>query len=262
VPIRTRAPRRSAGRRRCRWSRWTATSSAAPTWSVGAGETMPGAFSKPSARSRTARSASRTTAKHLSRLSQETAELDGVIALATNAIAALNAEQHRQEKAVVGHDAQLQYAADEAARLKQKVEAVGVGAPPGRGRAPTPSIAARKSAGLPVASRRRPACGDERLTGAQRRLFESREATEELSHAPPRRARPMPRSSSAPWRCCRGPAAQEAADDLEVPRVVAGLRALRQSPPDRGTGTAISRSGSVNEEIGPRRSARPGSRCR
>ena len=39
-----------------------------------------------------------------------------------NAIAALNAEHHKQEKAVVGHDAQLQHATDEETRLAQKAE--------------------------------------------------------------------------------------------------------------------------------------------
>ena len=44
------------------------------------------------------------------------------IAQASTAIAALNAEHHRQEKAIVGLDAQLQHAAEEAARLAQKGE--------------------------------------------------------------------------------------------------------------------------------------------
>ena len=40
----------------------------------------------------------------------------------SSAIAALNAEHHKQEKAVVGHDAQLQHATDEETRLAQKAE--------------------------------------------------------------------------------------------------------------------------------------------
>ena len=58
----------------------------------------------------------------LLRLAGETAELEATIAQASNAIAALNAEHHKQEKAIVGHDAQLQHAVDEAARLVQKSE--------------------------------------------------------------------------------------------------------------------------------------------
>src|SRR2546430_563129 len=58
----------------------------------------------------------------LARLAQETTELEATIAQATGAIGALNAELHKQEKVVVGHDAQLQHAADEERRLAQKAE--------------------------------------------------------------------------------------------------------------------------------------------
>src|SRR5436853_107178 len=47
---------------------------------------------------------------------------EATIAHASNAIAALNAEHHKQDKAVVGHDAQLQHAGDEETRLAQKSE--------------------------------------------------------------------------------------------------------------------------------------------
>src|SRR5439155_1080724 len=50
----------------------------------------------------------------------ETAGLEATIAQASNAIAALNAEHNKQEKAIIGHDLQLQRADDEAARLAQK----------------------------------------------------------------------------------------------------------------------------------------------
>ena len=56
------------------------------------------------------------------RLAQETADLEATIAHASSAIAALNAEHHKQEKAVVGLEAQLQHATDEQARLAQKRE--------------------------------------------------------------------------------------------------------------------------------------------
>ena len=58
----------------------------------------------------------------LFRLAEETAALEGTIATATQAIAALNAEHHKQEKAVVGFEAQLQHASDETARLALKGE--------------------------------------------------------------------------------------------------------------------------------------------
>src|SRR5580765_3108985 len=58
----------------------------------------------------------------LGRLSQETSEFEAAIAHASNAINALNAEFHKQEKTIVGYDAQLQHASDEQARLAQKAE--------------------------------------------------------------------------------------------------------------------------------------------
>jgi chromosome segregation ATPase len=58
----------------------------------------------------------------LARLAEETAQLEGTIAQASQAIAALNAEHHKQEKAVVGYEAQLQHASDEQSRLVQKSE--------------------------------------------------------------------------------------------------------------------------------------------
>src|SRR5206468_1723750 len=58
----------------------------------------------------------------LGRLVDETSEFEAAIVQASNAIAALNVEHHRQEKAVVGYDAQLQRALDDTARLTQKGE--------------------------------------------------------------------------------------------------------------------------------------------
>ena len=56
----------------------------------------------------------------LSRLAGDTAAFEDVIAHAAAAIAALDAEHHRQEKATVGYDAQLQRAGEETARLLQR----------------------------------------------------------------------------------------------------------------------------------------------
>ena len=52
------------------------------------------------------------------------------MAQATSAIAALLAEQHRQEKDIVGHAAQLARAAEEAARLARKADVIALEAPP------------------------------------------------------------------------------------------------------------------------------------
>ena len=53
----------------------------------------------------------------LARLADETADLERQINEATQAIAALNAEQHRQEKQIVALDAQLQRASEDATKV-------------------------------------------------------------------------------------------------------------------------------------------------
>jgi chromosome segregation protein len=117
----------------------------------------------------------------LRRLAQDAAQLEGTIAHASNAIAALNAEHHKLEKAVVGHDAQLQYAADEETRLAQKSEQLAREehqAEEERDTLDRRQEEARVSiARLEEAQRH----ADERLTDAQRRLFEAREWAEDLS---------------------------------------------------------------------------------
>jgi chromosome segregation protein len=117
----------------------------------------------------------------LTRLTHETAELEGTIAHATNAIAALNAEHHKQDKAVVGHDAQLQHATDEETRLAQKAEQLAREkrqSEEERDSLDRRQAEARASIGRLEAAQRE---ADERLTIAQRRLFEAREAADDLS---------------------------------------------------------------------------------
>ena len=117
----------------------------------------------------------------LIRLAEETAGLDATIAHASNAIAALAAEHHKQEKAVVAQDAQLQRAADETTRLAQKSEQLARE----RRQAEEEREAIDRRQGEARASITRleddQQTADERLTAAQRRLFEAREATEDLS---------------------------------------------------------------------------------
>jgi len=117
----------------------------------------------------------------LSRLAQETAELEATIAQASNAIAALNAEHHKQEKIIVGHDAQLQHAGEEEARLAQKAEQLSRErrqAQEERESLERRQQEARASIARLEEDQR---VADDRLTVAQRRLFEAREATEDLS---------------------------------------------------------------------------------
>ena len=117
----------------------------------------------------------------LFRLAEETAALEGTIATATHAIAALNAEHHKQEKAVVGFEAQLQHATDETARLALKGEQLARErhqAEEERDALDRRQDEARESI---VRLQDEQQHADERLTLAQRRLFEAREATEDLS---------------------------------------------------------------------------------
>ena len=52
----------------------------------------------------------------------ETGDFERAIAQAVAVIAALNAEQHQEDKAIVAHEAQLQHVANELTRLEQKAE--------------------------------------------------------------------------------------------------------------------------------------------
>jgi chromosome segregation protein len=114
-------------------------------------------------------------------LAEETASLEGSIATASHAIAALNAEHHKQDKAAVGLDAQRQYATDEVARLARKGEQLArerYQAGEERDALDRRQEEARASIVRLQDEQQR---ADERLTGAQRRLFEAREATEDLN---------------------------------------------------------------------------------
>src|SRR5262249_2984471 len=118
----------------------------------------------------------------LQRLSQETAELEGTIAQASNAISALNAEYHKQEKAAVAHDAQLTHAGEEVTRLAQKADQLAREkrqAEDERDALDRRQDEARTSITQLEAAQRE---ADDRLPVAQGRLFEAGESLEELSH--------------------------------------------------------------------------------
>jgi chromosome segregation protein len=117
----------------------------------------------------------------LVRLSAETSELEVTIAHASTAISALNAEYHRQEKAAVGHDAQLTHVTEEAARLTQKAEQLAREkrqSEDERDALDRRQEEARVSIAQLEAAQRE---ADDRLSVAQRRLFEARETLEDLS---------------------------------------------------------------------------------
>ncbi len=117
----------------------------------------------------------------LFRLAEETAGLEATIAQASNAISALHAERHSQEKVVVALEGQMQRASDEATRVAQKAEQLARErhqAEEERDALDRRQEEARASiAQLEQAQR----LADERLTVAQRRLFEARESAEDLS---------------------------------------------------------------------------------
>ena len=117
----------------------------------------------------------------LFRLAEDAAGLEETISTASYAIAALDTEHHKQEKAVVGFEARLQHAADEAARLALKGEQLT--RERHQANAEHDALAGRqeeaRAAIVRLQQDQRQA--DERLTLAQRRLFEAREATEDLS---------------------------------------------------------------------------------
>ena len=117
----------------------------------------------------------------LLRVVEETDGLENTIAQASSAIAALNAEHHRQEKAGVGYEAQLQRAADEAVRLAQKSEQLireHRQATEEREALDRRQDEARLAIGRLEQEQR---AADERFTVAQHRLFGAREAAEDLS---------------------------------------------------------------------------------
>jgi chromosome segregation protein len=117
----------------------------------------------------------------LQTLSEEAAAFDATIALATHAIGALGAEQHRHEKAIVGLEAQMERVVEEDARLQQKQEQIarerrqaeeereGIERREQEARASIERLGSDQRA------------ADDRLTSAQRRLFEAREAALEVS---------------------------------------------------------------------------------
>jgi chromosome segregation protein len=117
----------------------------------------------------------------LTRLAAETSGLDATIAQAMHALEALAAEHHKQEKVVVAQEAQLERAEDEAARLAQKSEQLArerQQAEEERDTLDRRQEEARLSIARLEGDQQ---AADERLVNAQRRVFEAREAAEELN---------------------------------------------------------------------------------
>jgi len=116
---------------------------------------------------------------HIARLRDEVASLDVVIAQAESAIASLQGELHRQEKAIVGFELQVGTAKDAEERVARKQEQIAVerrSAEEELGVQEARHGEARDSiARIEVEQR----AADEQLNVAQRRLFQARETMQE-----------------------------------------------------------------------------------
>jgi chromosome segregation protein len=115
---------------------------------------------------------------------EETARLEIAIAQATSAITALVDEQHRHEKDVVAHAAQLSRSDEESARLSRKRDVIALE----RDRADEErrTLEGRRAEAESSISRigEEQRQADDRLTGAQRQLADAREAVSQLgAHA-------------------------------------------------------------------------------
>ena len=155
--------------------------------------------------------------ERLFKLAEETAGLEAVIAQASSAIAALQTDHHGHEKTMVALEAQLQRASEDATRIAQKREQLGRE----RRQAEEERDALERrqeEAYVSIARLEQEQKGaEELLTGAQRRLMESREAVQDLS----RRAAEAGAAHAAMVERASGLAAdvqrlEEAAVDLEL----------------------------------------------
>ena len=116
----------------------------------------------------------------LARLGNEAAQLEITIAQATSAIAALVAEQHRQEKDVVAYAAQLSRGEEEAARIARKTEVIALER--SRAEEERRTLEGRRTEAESSISRigEEQRQADERLTGAQRQLADARDSVAQL----------------------------------------------------------------------------------
>jgi chromosome segregation protein len=119
----------------------------------------------------------------LDELASETARFELMIAHATAAIDGLSAELHRQEKAIVGIEAQATRAAEDEFRLQQRLNMVTTELV--RAREEIAALDARQSEGMESIARldEQKVVADGGLSESQRRLFEARETAEGLSLA-------------------------------------------------------------------------------
>ena len=122
------------------------------------------------------------TREEVEQRAEDLSALEASIAEAVTAVDALNTEQHRQEKAVLALELQLERVTEEADRLRQKsgvVDTERLSADQERRTIEERQAEARQSIARLEQEQR---AADERLTLAQRRLLEAREALDGLNH--------------------------------------------------------------------------------
>jgi chromosome segregation protein len=194
----------------------------------------------------------------LSRLVEETSSFETTIALAANAITALAGEHHKQEKVVVGHDAALRRAGEDRERLLQKTEQLArerKQAEEERDALDRRQTEARESIARLDAEQR---TADECLTEAQRRLFEARDAAQELSRRAacwrrPRRAGRACRRAGGGCGASRGSGRRSRAPNgLAVGRARRCARTRRSAPRRGGRGRGGARRGRRRSHDAPR----------
>ena len=112
----------------------------------------------------------------LTEASAEADRLAQAIAEASAAIAALTAEQHRQEMAIVGHEAQLAKTAEAAARHARKAEVLQLDRRRAEDERAQLDARRAEAEASTVQLREEQRDAEERLAGAQRRLADAREA--------------------------------------------------------------------------------------
>ena len=168
--------------------------------------------------------------QQLARLNEEAASFELAIEQATAVIAALHAEHHRQEKAIVGYDAQVKRANDEKTRLDQKRQQL---ARERRQFEDERELLDRRqdearSSIVQIEIDQRSA--EEGLTVAQRRLFEARESVQDLARraadAGAAHAALVERASAVAAEVLR---LEEAAVELESRAVASRQRARRHA---------------------------------
>ncbi|MGQ0735794.1 MAG: chromosome segregation protein SMC [Acidobacteriota bacterium] len=153
----------------------------------------------------------------LERLADETGRFEQTIAQASAAVAALAAELHRQEKAIVGAEAQQQRAADDETRLDQRRAVLGIDIGAVReeiGGVDLRQTETRDSLTRLAEDRAR---AEQELAAAQRTLMAAREAAEASAQ---RAAEARAMHAALVERCV--------AATVEIERLVAGAGALEQ----------------------------------